>query len=228
MTRAVTGRFVDGILMGEKFIEGGTMKRLVTTATLAMAVLLMALPAFGQGGQIALSADPIFVDCDLSYDLPGSLVSIYVFHVYMLDGVSASSFRVDHASTGWIYLSDNPGFDIWTGFAPDGITISYGACIDTPTLIDVIQYFNVAGTPDCSSLVVGPHPASLSGQIEVCDCNGNLLVGVGSQLWIDLYGNCPCNVAKAIPALGPAKQGYCGPVPVKQSTWGEIKSLYRD
>jgi len=54
------------------------------------------------------------------------------------------------------------------------------------------------------------NPEVVSGQIEVTDCDNDVIFGVGLVATINGNASCPC--------------GY--PVPAVETTWGRVKALY--
>ena len=77
-----------------------------------------------------------------------------------------------------------------------------------------MNFFTMGMTPPCCYYPVRPDPAASSGWVEVVDCNYQLTYGNGGIGIINGAPQCDC--------------GYPCPVPVEETTWGEVKSLYSD
>jgi len=195
--------------------------------TAFLTVLLVAALAggsFGQAGSIMLSSDPGATECNLVDGAPG-LQYVYVTHGYT-PGATASQFRINAGG----------GFNCtFLGFASDfltlgdpgtGIAVAYGACLPAPITILQIYYFCTGVSETCSWLTVCPGLNSITGTIEVVDCGQNKLVGTGGNLWVNSDGySCGCLVSSS--DASPTSINCSAPVPVRDSTWGSIKSLYR-
>ncbi len=70
--------------------------------------------------------------------------------------------------------------------------------------------YSAAGPLPCSTLEVVPDPAALTGQIEGVDCNQTKTFPNGSVLSFNGDASCPCGII----------------VPVEETNWGRVKSLY--
>ena len=102
-----------------------------------------------------------------------------------------------------------------TGNIVDGYDVRYGSCISGSLAIMQILYFGTATSATCSWVEVSAAPAAVTGQVEGSDCNEEVVVVSGRQSPVNPDESCECSV------LG------CRPVPVEETTWGGIKSLYR-
>lgn len=187
------------------------MKNILVLST---CVLFCASLSYGQAGYIGLYSDVVGTDCTMT-DVPGPC-SVYVVHKGTA-GATLSQFMIqDVGLNSTIFLNDvfSPG-RLWTGSSHAGVVVTYGACYATDVLVITMQYLCQGTADPCATTRVVPDPAAPSGTIEVMDCASpsNTLVGNGSILnWNDTGS---CNPG-------------CGQIiPVEDTSWGEIKALYR-
>ncbi|MEE9271617.1 MAG: hypothetical protein V3V49_15315 [Candidatus Krumholzibacteria bacterium] len=178
---------------------------------LATAMLLGASLTFGQAGAIGTYADPLGLDCNVTGSI-GSVLSIFVVHT-LTPGATASRFRASAPlcmlTTGSVHLSDTVVFPVTVGSSQTGVAIGYGACLAGPIHVLTINYMSGA-TPFCCEYTVQADPGSVSGQIEVDLCSGQLAFGVGLTHTVNGTIACPCSV----------------PVPVEAMSWGRVKAMY--
>jgi len=184
------------------------MKRLVL---LGLSLLLAAGMASAQTGTIDL-----FDDTDLTCNLSdaGASVSLHVWHTNITSGTTGSQFIItpDPGVTLLWFADQNPlspgGLVI--GASNTGVSLAYGACKTTDLHVLTVVYFtSPTKSPACSFLSVLPDPASISGQVQIVNCqNISNFIPSGGQAILNNDGSCSCNV------------------PVQQSNWGQIKALY--
>ncbi|UCG51714.1 MAG: hypothetical protein JSW58_16265 [Candidatus Latescibacterota bacterium] len=181
------------------------MKRILLVA---MVCALVVSPAFGQAGSIGLFSDVTGTDCNL-YDQQQGLCSFHIVHV-MSPGATACQFSAPQpACLQATYLSDT--FPIMVvGNTQTGVAIGYGACVSSPIHVGDINYFCQGLTASCCYYPVLPDPNIPSGQIDVMDCNLNLVYATGGVGIINPDESCECDVA------------------VEDSTWGAVKALYME
>ena len=179
---------------------------------LTMVMLFSATLAFGQAGQIGSYADPGGTNCNVTDGVPG-LLPVFIVHT-LSPGATAAQFAapIQLCQTGALWLSDTGVFAVTIGNSQTGVAIGYGTCQVSPTHVLTINYFVNGITALCCAYSVIPDPNVVSGQVEVVDCIGNLLVATGRTNTINgTQAQCDCNF-----------------VPVEESTWGQVKSLYVD
>jgi hypothetical protein len=160
-------------------------------------------------GHLRLTADPAGSQCEV-YDLVGQLLSVYVVHTNT-PGVYGSSFAAPMPScmVGAVYLTDNPFHPIWVGDSQSGMQVNYDACLPGPiTVVEIIYFVQGLSQQCCQYNIVG-NPQTASGQIEALDCAQQ----------IQLISSSPGIV-------NPQDWCYCGLLPVEETTWGAVKSLY--
>jgi hypothetical protein len=179
---------------------------------LCIAILCISSLVFAQAGTLGVFADPGGTVCDLTDAAPG-LVLVYIVHMFSPGG-TAAQFGIEetHPMT---YLSESPGtyIKIGTCAGPSGFgcAIAYGGCYPTPNMILTIQYFGSGLSPACSYIKVVEDGTAVPPILAVTDCADppNLLDATGGIGYFNNDGNCPCDV------------------PVEETSWGQIKSLYK-
>jgi len=175
---------------------------------LALSVVMTSSVAFGQAGAIVLYADIAYTSCNALY-LSG-VQTVYVRHE-LSPGTTASQFMLTN-NPGMIYLADQAptgsGF-LLLGSSQTGIAISYNSCLgDAIPILNVL--YSAAAPAVCSTIEVVPDPAALTGQIEGVDCAQNSTFPNGSIMTFNSDGTCACGIV----------------VPVEETNWGRVKSLY--
>jgi hypothetical protein len=170
---------------------------------------------------IELSATGFDYSCQQS-DGPG-IVTVYVRTAFSI-GTTASRFRVQASpEVTWSYLSETPLFSTFLGDTQVGIAICYDQClVDQATLV-AIQYMAYGTSTICTGhLSIVPHPDAET--VDVIDCNGSPSTAITRPLAVG--GICACPSPHEYP--GTAQIFGCTPLPVRASTWGAVKSLYRN
>ena len=173
-------------------------------------VLALATQAQAQlvpgGGALYLYSDADLTDSTYQDQSIGAF-SVYVVHRGVtFDAAQGVRFAVQTSpGVTFAWLGENSPMPTVVGDSRTGISIGYGAClIPDPGLILEIRFLGIGTSEACSFLNVVPHPQASSGEIEVILCVGlEAVSATGEKLLV----NCP--------------------VPVEQTTWGKVKSLYR-
>jgi hypothetical protein len=109
--------------------------------------------------------------------------------------------------------------DIFTGVA-----VSYESCRALPHLVASLNFISLSPTPPCFAMEVVPDPNAepFEGtEIVAFDCSSNALVGSGGILCVNIPTCCVVSSGSS------GVQQWCDTVPVEETTWGEIKALYR-
>jgi hypothetical protein len=180
---------------------------------LTIAILCVSSLAFAQMGSIGVFADPAGTVCDLTDNLPG-LYTVYIVHVYTT-GATGAQFGLEenHLMTYIAETETPPYLKIGTCGGPGGLgcAIAYGGCYASPNMILNIQYFAQALTPPCGWIRVIEDNTVTPPLLVATDCSDPpLLINVtGGMAYINNNGSCPCNI------------------PVEETSWGQIKSLYQ-
>jgi hypothetical protein len=160
-------------------------------------------------GYISIRGNQFGDQCEI-YDQSPGLLTIYVVHTNTT-GATASRWSAPMPScmVGATFLTDQPVFGVNIGNSQTGISIGYAACLTGPIHILSMLFFGSGLSSSCCRYDVYPDPGAVSGQIEVVDCANNLLWTTGSPGFVNPDQGC-----------------VCGLVPVEQTTWGRVKSLY--
>jgi hypothetical protein len=155
-----------------------------------------------------LFADAGGTDCNI-INPGGGMITIHILHVYH-DGATAAMFQLVDGGTGWFEGAYTKPAAMTTIGAPmTGITIGYGVpCATAPTYLGNQAFFASVSAPNCTYLSVVPHPDAQTGLIEGVNCEQTRTFPTGGQAIVNPVPGCECTV------------------PVEQTTWGAIKSLY--
>lgn len=184
-----------------------------TRVTVGLFVCILLGAGLAYGDTIGLYADPSGTSCNITVTPPFTLTYVYVVHVAP-GGAVASEFMAPKpvCGTGATWIGDQEQFPclIGCGDSQTGKTIGYGLCLVGSIHVTTIVYFNLGSSEACCPYPVLPHPNSPGGKVQVADCNYNIVPAVGLMAMVNGNATCPC--------------GY--PVPVEETTWGRIKSLY--
>ena len=161
-------------------------------------------------GSIDVFSDPGYADCN--FIDAGGPITAYVLVTHSVDGTTGATWMMDIPSA-WIFLGQTSPFVNIFGDALNGITIGYAQCLTGNFLILTVSFIGDGLSPTCSHISIVPNPATSSGLIEIVDCQLPFpLKHVFDQLGqgiVNGNGSCNCNV------------------PIQQTTWGQIKSLYQ-
>ena len=186
-------------------------KTVIKTVVLLLAALATGAAAnpIGYGGFSAF-ADPSGYEWDIDDSQPG-LLPLYVVPW----GVQATAVQFSARKPACfeaVYVGETSPYSVIIGDSQNGISIAYGACMTTPSVILIINYFVQGLTPECcwyplDKDIADPH--GLPGQITFADCSdppqvGHAIAGASVVNW-----NPGCDT------------------PVELSTWGLVKSLYQ-
>lgn len=189
---------------------------------LRMLIVVVVVFVVGTAGIAHAEFIGIFKDtngcpCEITDRGAPGVISIVVLHVEAL-GATASQFRVEiPGSMVWAWVGETSFFPIHIGNSMDGIAVSYGGdCLSGTFQILSIDFFVQGLAPECSYVRVVPDPNTLSGEIEIVDCSSQVSYGYSTEDIVNSNVSCQC-------APGPVS---CYPVPVNETTWGGVKSLY--
>jgi hypothetical protein len=191
-------------------VGGGCMKHSVT-GLLSM-LLVLAAAATCAGDTLGIYSDNRGMSCNI-VDTPPGLRAVYVVH-FSYTGATGSRFVAPKppcwASATW--LSDTTPYCGGVGCrdSQTGITLVYGACKIGAIHVLTINYFSQGSNEACCLYPLLPHRFSPDGQVEVVDCQFASRIATGLTGTVNGNVTCPC--------------GY--PVPVEETTWGRVKSLY--
>ena len=168
-----------------------------------------------QENVIGLFSDSRGCPCEITDYVPG-LITVAVLHVGS-PGAVASQFSAPSPSCFQaLHIGDVEVFPITIGSSQTGVAIGYEQCMTGTFQILTINYFGQGMTGECCYYPVLPDPNTASGQVEVVDCDNQLLYRYGWGDYVNSTSACPCYVGLE----------YCYPVAVETVTWGRIKALY--
>ena len=159
-----------------------------------------------QATKITLYSDTTFTD-STAVDSTAGVLNVYV----VVEGIPAATlamFRIA-SSPGFtgVWLSDDPKFPLVVGTSKDGIVIAFEACKATPIHILTITYAMDGTSAGGSYVAVVNHPDKTCAMVPDCTA-----IVPGCGLFSALKGHLLINSAT---------------VPIRDTTWGRIKALYR-
>jgi len=189
-------------------------KSLILIAT----VLVVAIPATAsaQFGVIGVYTDQMASGCEI-VDGGQGVVTLYVVHT-LGAGAAAVVFMVQpSAGFGATYITDSHPFEVSIGDSQTGIAIAYTECLSGTIVVLGVTYLFLGTSETCSYLdVVGdPDEPHYPDDPVVVDCGvppdgPNKYPFPGYRFMVNPDETCRC----------------VSPLPVRESTWGQIKSLY--
>lgn len=192
-----------------------TIRARMSVGLLIIALFAVPSVALAQAGYIGLFFDPAGTMCSID-EQPNLFVPIYAIHMATA-GAGAVQFGVEAGNpSGFIFLGETSPYatiigSVWIHDEGNGGSVAYGSCVASPNLVKTVNVLTTGTNPPCTPLTVIPDPASLTGTIEVVDCDNNKLIGGGGHAVVDPDESCP----------------WVCYVPVQESTWGGVKALYR-
>jgi hypothetical protein len=163
-------------------------------------------------GDVDLAADPTGLYDEIADVPPAGLKPIYIVVACWWgsarEGTTGVRFSAPKpACYDAIWLSDTNVFPIVIGNSQTGVSVSFGACLSYPIHVMTMNFSAQGTTRPCCYYWVRPDPAASSGRIEGSDCDAEVVYLTGGATIINrLPGGCP--------------------VPVEETTWGRVKSLY--
>ena len=188
------------------------MKRILL---LTVAVLCVAGLASAQQdvGSIDIFSDGAYTSCNV-VDING-IVPVYIVHSHANDGAAASQWMLEiGGGVTMVSVGSSSPFPTAIGDPFTGISIAYGTCQTGNTLILTVNFFGSGTSATCSLMSIVPDPGALSGLVEIVDClpepigPNKVTIEKGGQARVNPDGTCNCTV------------------PVQETTWGGINSLY--
>ncbi len=184
-----------------------------TEVTIGLVVLISLVSRTARSDTIGLYSDPSGASCNVVAAFPG-ITSVYVVHE--TDGATASVFqaRKPECWTGAVWIGDAPLYcpGVGCGDSQWGIALNYGACMVGPIHVLTINYFVAGSSASCCLYPLRGHPDYGPEHPMVADCNYETQSAQGLMATVNGNGTCPC--------------GY--PVPVEETTWGALKTLYTE
>lgn len=159
-------------------------------------------------GGLGMYGDPAGTDCNL-YDISPQVVQYHVVH-HSTPGARASRFRapIPTCMPGAFLVGETTMWPIKIGLVQDGTLVGYGGCVSSPIHVMTISIFGQGLSSACCQYPILPDPTGVTGEIEVEGCDG---------VWRGTWG--------AAGYVNPTPACYCN-VPIEETTWGSIKTLY--
>jgi hypothetical protein len=170
------------------------------------------LPASQAAGIIGIYSDQAGQDCNIPFGNIG-LLPIFIVHTKTA-GATASQLAAPQPEcwTNAIFLSDTALWPITIGSSQTGFAMGYGTCLEGPIHVLTVNYFvQSAPVQACCEYPTLPDPHVESGEIEVVDCNNNLLYAENAVAIVNPDETCPCGDST---------------IRVEETTWGRLKALY--
>jgi hypothetical protein len=206
----------SGVVKLSLFKGGSIMRRIIlATGMLILVTVVVAAAnpiAWPPWGDIILCQD--MDGFDGFFDATPGLISINVIVSGVSGdpgaGLTACQFAapVSQCFNG-VWLSDSQVFPVTLGDSQTGVAIGFGQCLQAPVHVLTINLFCQGPGTECCFVWAVPHPSASSGEIELVDCTETLYFGTGGAAIIQPDAN-QC-------------MQY---VPVQETTWGKMKSLY--
>ena len=190
---------------------------------LTLILLIHSIPASGQfPGWIGASSDQSGLNSIFEDNVPG-LMNVYVFHHYTNAATGCRFKAPKPICMEAMYLGEAVTAPFTRrGNSQTGITISYGMCLSSPIHVLTISFFVQGTTPNCCCYFILPDHAAVPHGIHVTDCSDPPQLML-AHTYIGIIN----------PAMNQCSEhtvpesciNYS--VPVENSTWGAIKSLYK-
>jgi hypothetical protein len=182
------------------------MKRMLLPPLCAL--LVVSTASFAQiPGSIGVYADSFGTDCNIQDD--GDYITVHMLHV-LTSGATASQFMLDVSATSWVYIGETWNFELVIGQSITGVSIAYQECL-SGTIYLGSATFQGSSAPPCTQISIVADPAVAYGKIQAADCDWppNRMFPTGGRANINADLKCQCSL------------------PVEETTWGRVKSLYR-
>jgi hypothetical protein len=191
------------------------MKRLFAVGVF---LCVAASGAFGQAGSIGIFADPGAANCNL-VARAGGAAFYYIVHVYTPGATGCEYWAPKPSCLSGTWLADTNAFPVTIGNSQIGVSVGYGTCRVAPILIQTITFLVIGETPQCCCYYIYPHPGVVPPGIYVVDCLDNLLKASGGIGVINATSHCyDCD------GYGCVNER----IPVAETSWGRLKTLYSD
>lgn len=177
---------------------------------LALAVICVSSVAYGQSGSIDIFGDAGATSCNVTAS-PDGIFNVYIYHTNAIGGVTASAWLMDRPMATFNNVGEVSPFPLKLGGSDVGISFSYEGCRTGSFLILTITYWGQSATAPCGLMTIVGDPNTVTGEVEFADCSPfpvRTSVPQAGQARLNPDGTCSCNV------------------PVEETTWGGIKSLY--
>jgi len=179
-------------------------------------LLTLALTVCAAGASMAdhigIYADAAGVDCfDNTLAFPPTTNPVYIVHKFNGGtGSTASQFKVND-TTGLFNGGASTSY-LLIGAFTTGASVAYGGCLGGDIVVGQINYLWFGAPLTCGALQIVADPTAVPDPVlTTVDCNFTLKPTTGGSFFFNQNGTCPCQDPNA----------------TSQSTWGNVKSLYR-
>jgi hypothetical protein len=179
-------------------------------ALLMISLLALAAPAFAQinplVGDISMYNDDQGSSCNIVANGGGAFLQPFMVQKFASGGgCTGIRFKIT-VPTGMNIVGFSTTF-VPVGNVANDLSIAYGICVSTTTVIGQLQVLSVSASPTCSYLSVVA--ADNFANPIATDCSfGEYPIKVGQAI-VNPDGGCQCNVA------------------TQPTSWGRVKALYR-
>jgi hypothetical protein len=161
--------------------------------------------AFAGAGSIGVYSASDGTNCNFT-DAPSGIAFVYMVHTNST-GATASEFMLVRPA-GWTLLGGIPAFPLTIGTPEAGCAISYEACKLGNFLLYQNTYQTDGSSETCSNTVyITAAPGKTA--VQIINCTEGREYSDGGAGVVNSDGTCDCNV------------------PVEETTWGKVKSLYQ-
>jgi hypothetical protein len=171
--------------------------------------LLLLLPAAAQPGVgwLGIYGDDQGNLYTISDPGSNSLLTLYIIQRFNpQDECTGVRFRIQTPTgASWTYLTFASSFTT-IGTANTDISIGYGGCLTSATVIGEVLYLSVVKSPACG--IVSIQPAELQTSVLASDCTFTEFTMRSYEAYVN-------------------PDGSCYPGPTMPTTWGRVKALYR-
>lgn len=181
------------------------------TLLLFMAVVVGAHSAYASD-RIEFYADESALSCNIVDSTP-RLVRVHMFHTGSLPARSVNFSAFTPACwAGATWLGDVlvPEFTKLNSTHSLGIIVQFGGCIEPPGYLGYMNFAAYGQALSCCEYAPAPYTGTAT--MRATNCDGfTFRTATGRGVIINGNATCSCD----------------SPVPVAETTWGKIKSMYR-
>jgi len=184
------------------------MKKVVILAAL---LLLSAGTAAGQTvGQVRIYSSTVVRYCDDVTVPQTGLLSLYIVHSGHSGALGVRFSAPKPECAQMLFLNDTQFFTT-LGNSQTGVAVAYGACLTAEVHVLTMNFFVQGGTSACCTYPIVEFPGDPQGTVTVADCAGNEASALTYPRILNPNDAC-CECC----------------LPVEESTWGCVKSLFHD
>jgi len=156
---------------------------------------------------VGVYADEAGTACSIVDD--GGVIQVHMMHLRTKDA-NAVQFALDVSATNWVHLGDVWAFELVLGTSISGVSLAYQFCLSDAIYLGSASFIG-SSAPPCTEISIVPD-GPIHETIRASDCSvplGDIMFPTGGLAYIT-----------------PDPSNQCS-VPVKETTWGSIKALYK-